>query len=716
MNSYLNSHRLQKVACWILVSAIFFAYWLFSRQYHGPAYLSDEIGYLTKAAAFAGYPVDMASSWQGGYSLLLAPLFISFSDPFMLWQGVMVINALMWACSFMLLFYVLRHLFPDQAFQSIFFAVAVSAVYPAWISMSGYAFATSAFVLVYMLALAALINISEKNPLTIIPYSLLTGYLFWIHPTGVAVIAASVLIIISLAWHTRRQTFIIYHVLIVSVLIVVYKFGVHAWLNHAMTSEHYSSYNHYGSIALFIRACLNIKEYGLRWVVNILGQSSYIVIATFGIIVFVVTEASKRFVLLQHDFFHHEKRIIPALAFVFMILSMLGIILLGSLFFSSFSDQRIDQWIYGRYSEAVLLPLFAMGLLKAWRIRYAVIAGIFLMLTGLALHFISDATNTSYDIIHMTIPGFWPYSLYNHHSFLMWFGIGTVGIVLTAVLNKRYVVFLMLPLFLLCIRDQNIWHKDILAHYSKPTGIVEFVRSNFPFGSCIGFSPEKSTFEQMRERSNMYAYYFFNYKMRRMSSEEWDRKCKGPYLTYSPDEIENWDKSKAIVQEKGNGFFLVLKKDDVKKIALDYLNYDDDLYIDDTGDRACMMAGCFKMRGQELAKYSQAGIMQDGGITTNGQGGFLFYGPYFPLKKGRYHIRIDGQYENLSGAVLDVVSEAGEKKHFEIALDKIHHQTDTMIIPLSLSSDVKDLEVRLRVTEDTQLSIRSYEIKMDNGK
>ena len=142
----------------------------------------------------------------------------------------------------------------------------------------------------------------------------------------------------------------------------------------------------------------------------------------------------------------------------------------------------------------------------------------------------------------------------------------------------------------------------------------------------------------------------------------------------------------------------------------------DDLYIDQSGDKLCIIAGCFRMRGQELARYSQIGTIKDGAITTNGHGGYLFYGPYFPLKKGHYNIQIEGKYDNLSGAVLDVVSEAGGEQHLEIMLDKIVNNSDTVVIPLSLLTDVNDLEVRMRVTEDTRLRIRSYEIKINNGK
>lgn len=130
--------------------AVFLIYFIFSLQYKIPMYLSDETAYMTKAAAIAGYPTDMASSWYAGYPLLLAPLFWIFSDPFVIWKGVMFLNALMFGASFAILFYLMVYIFPDKSIKQILTAVAVSALYPAFISMSGYSFATPGFILCFM--------------------------------------------------------------------------------------------------------------------------------------------------------------------------------------------------------------------------------------------------------------------------------------------------------------------------------------------------------------------------------------------------------------------------------------------------------------------------------------------------------------------------------------------------------------------------------------
>ena len=141
-----------------LMFLVFVGYSLYGLQFHSPAVLSDEGGYLTKALALSGTKVDAASSWQGGYPILISPIFRLFSDPNIEWKLVLEANAVMWTISAALLFYVLRRFFPKKSDLTIALAVAVSLIFPGCVSMTALAYATSAFVMVLMMALAALIK------------------------------------------------------------------------------------------------------------------------------------------------------------------------------------------------------------------------------------------------------------------------------------------------------------------------------------------------------------------------------------------------------------------------------------------------------------------------------------------------------------------------------------------------------------------------------
>ena len=133
-------HRRSRISVVFIIGIIF---WLLSSTYQGPAYLTDEIGYLTKAAAIAGFSVDGASSYHGGYSFFLAPLFLIFKSPFAIWQGIMVLNSLFWCCTFLLLLKLSDNLFPEVSESEKKTALIITAFYPACISMCGYAFVSS---------------------------------------------------------------------------------------------------------------------------------------------------------------------------------------------------------------------------------------------------------------------------------------------------------------------------------------------------------------------------------------------------------------------------------------------------------------------------------------------------------------------------------------------------------------------------------------------
>ncbi len=68
--------------------------------------------------------------------------------------------------------------------------------------MAGYAFATPAFVLVYILSVLALLEAAE-NKGALLAHGVLVGFLFWVHPVGAGVIVASLAAIVLVAIRSR---------------------------------------------------------------------------------------------------------------------------------------------------------------------------------------------------------------------------------------------------------------------------------------------------------------------------------------------------------------------------------------------------------------------------------------------------------------------------------------------------------------------------------
>ena len=123
----------------------------------------------------------------------------------------------------------------------------------------------------------------------------------------------------------------------------------------------------------------------------------------------------------------------------------------------------------------------------------------------------------------------------------------------------------------------------------------------------------------------------------------------------------------------------------------------------------------FSGRAPELKLNSQVGNLGANFLSTDGGRGLLFFGPYVSLQKGKYILRIAGNFDNVDGAVLDVVSDKGNLSHFRGGLSKIVVPNENLIeISFSLENNASDLEVRLYVEEVTNVRIKFYEVVLSS--
>src|SRR3989344_5679173 len=157
----------------------------------GPAYLQDEIGYLSKSALLAGKVVDGSSSYHGGVSMLISPAFL-LSDPPQIWLSIIAINAIVCGAS-----------------VGLFFLLVV------WCLLQEY----------------------NKTGWGILS-ALLVGFIYWMHPTGLVVCIAFVLTQVVLHWKKSDKSvwgFIFLQLIIVGLMVVFYKLWIHPYMNILMT-------------------------------------------------------------------------------------------------------------------------------------------------------------------------------------------------------------------------------------------------------------------------------------------------------------------------------------------------------------------------------------------------------------------------------------------------------------------------------------------------
>lgn len=515
---------------------VFVTFFTLSLGIGGPAYLSDEVGYLSKAAAIAGNPVYFVSSWFGGYSFMISPAFFLSSDPAVTWNILLVLNASMWAAVAALLQYMLTRLRPDASRRAVFFATLGAMLYPSWLSMSGYAFATSGFVLILMACLASILKSELTNLRWLGVAAAFAGYLFWIHPLGFVFVGLFAIAMVLAA--IAQKSYYMALIPSISVLFAAsYVAIVQPWLNRIMSGGIGDS-SHYAAGVSNLLQGISTPKYWLHVGVLLAGMIFFLLIATYGLVVYSSVDIIKK---LRRNPQNLTKLLVKPeyLVVLLPLLATLGVICFTALSSAATSQLRPDQWIYGRYSDMYVLPLIALGLLVGWRTKQAIQIVAFVLLAGFVLSIVTNPQNTDYAYINkVNLQSFWPIHLplsLRTNSYWIWGVFGAAAIMICGVLGsktrRKYMLLPLLPLLMLCAVDNHMYQFRIAHSYASPSTLYQYVRANYAASDCIGFSPSNDD----HERFSLYSYYLHGYNLKRMPFERWQQeKCAGPYLTYDP--------------------------------------------------------------------------------------------------------------------------------------------------------------------------------------
>ena len=312
----------------------------------GPVLVADEIGYLTNARVIDGGiagQLEQAPFYRGGYSLLIAPLLELGSSPSFQYHLVLVLNAALAASVFPLLYLLLTRFAGVRPELAIWAALA-GAVYPALTVLSQVAMSENALfplVCLWLLAFGGLLAERAEGRGDFAWAAALgaaTGALWAVHNR---MIVAVVVALAGMVWLTvRRRLRPAALVLGVAVIALAF-YGVHL-LDNWLIDDNYA-----GSAPdeLSERMDEIFQFGGLRTVVaNLVGQTWYLLVATFGLAAVAVAE--------------FRRRRAPLLG---VLLALTALLLAISA--AAFPERsRPDMLIYGRYAEVVAPALIAFGL------------------------------------------------------------------------------------------------------------------------------------------------------------------------------------------------------------------------------------------------------------------------------------------------------------------------------------------------------------------
>jgi hypothetical protein len=337
------------VPCLVLV--VFHVAFALSRD--RPLIFADEAGYIGNARFLAGgLPIKMlkAGAYYPGYSLILAPLFWLGLDPQKTYQAILVVNGLLVTTAFVSLVYWLRRVLGESSRYAYGIAFAASA-YPTFFVQPGFAMSESAVIaLTTLLPLLVHWLVASKRLIAGFAVALVTAFLYSVHPRfigTVAVVGIGFLLLSAARVSTWKVT-------LPSLLLLVA--GV---VGARALSAFVKAANGGGSFSGGSRAAALMTPRGM-WslTLEVLGQFWYLEVATAGLVLVGVVSGIR---LLIWPTAALGPRTSPA--WVALLFSLLTAALAFGVSCAFMSEpERVDHYIYGRYNEAVLAPVLALGI------------------------------------------------------------------------------------------------------------------------------------------------------------------------------------------------------------------------------------------------------------------------------------------------------------------------------------------------------------------
>jgi hypothetical protein len=174
----------------------------------GPTIIDNELGYLANARVLGGldstpiHPLFTPTNYVG-YSLLLVPLYWLRVSPDAVYQGALVVNALLGSGAGLLAYIAARRIF-ELAVSRALVAGLLVGLYPSVLLNASFAWAENLlFVLILALVLASHRLVSAPGVVTVTAFAAVAGLLPFTHPRMLTTTVLSAGLLAALAWRRR---------------------------------------------------------------------------------------------------------------------------------------------------------------------------------------------------------------------------------------------------------------------------------------------------------------------------------------------------------------------------------------------------------------------------------------------------------------------------------------------------------------------------------
>lgn len=711
---------------------------------------TDEFGVLASAAFFTGYDwsslVSNISYYGYGQAILYIPLFILIKDPTVLYVCLLVLNSVLISCIPIFISNILRSLLKEKNPLYIYLITFTVSVYPYYLIYSKWAYYEVLSGLIPWICIYILVKEVENTSndwrksfnSVILAGILAFGYAT--HGRLIGLIAAT--LVTLFLYHVVTKNKIVRYIYFIPTLVIglvidnyIKKYLlINLWLKDDTTKLD----NTLGSTLSLLNSFDSSKI--IPMIESIIGQIFYISSASFGFTIISVFLC----ITILIGFVKQKKQasieVIDDKLFtitLFAIISFSIAICISVIFLIpgvTNPTGRGDYFIYGRYIENLAGPVIFVGLYKITTIKKRILLSslsFYILLSLLILFWVSKDILERANIANLPILGILPFINNNieaidnisNINFLKLAIIVLIVLVLIIVLVNRK-IFAMIPIILSTLFlytyffvSYNMIIPNSDRNYSQVTTAIKVfdklgpLYEEYPNITLVTDNKVKSWSD------SRYQFVLPHYKID-LYNGEWDSIPDGIEMNsiiISPYNLN--------LEEKGSDIYRVFLPG-VSDVFLD-----ENVWVYGTNIKSYLNEKLIRTLSKEnnnfyrtiqIKEFSSQNDQHEHvknnnspNLVSNGQSGFLMYGPYMTLEKGEYRLSIDAQLIKSTQDELgfvDVVSNGGESLHKKVLVNKQLLDRKNINIDFSLKDDVKDLEIRVYTNEKVILKVNSIKI------
>jgi hypothetical protein len=360
----------------------------FGRDQSVPLANPDESAYLIAArvlAGGAGTDFSYSTLYQGGYPLLIAPVYWFTSNAVIIYHAVLVINSAVSALLMPLAYVTGRRL--GLVRPAAYTVAMVTALLPAGLFYSEYAMTDAIYpvlVLGWLLTVHSwLTSRSARGQyLAAAGSALLAGYSYAVHSRGIVMAFSYVLVVVLVAWRrlAPRRT------VVVAVLALVASVGAGWLVNHYLATAMYPEGAR--SLSWQMATTLHSVNGAIDVFEMAAGQFWRLVLDSWGLAGIGLFAS---LAVIVRPRFRADLRILAGLGAAVTLITAVTVP-------AALPTDQSQTWASGRYLDGMIVTYFVVGAVVVLRARprfILICAGITAVLTGLSAIIVSVYAGTS---------------------------------------------------------------------------------------------------------------------------------------------------------------------------------------------------------------------------------------------------------------------------------------------------------------------------------